>query len=139
MQVMDLFEHGYHGYHGFPGFGRRLFTRSDHKYFAHNLEAHNEVQRDVIDWFVNALKQDSPNAFNEAAFREGGYWGIRANFQQRHFYYFAKLIKDVENVHKRCYLCNLVGDIMRRTNGDFQWKVWYRECDIPEVYRYNEE
>lgn len=139
MKLDQLFEQTLleFGSHGFPGYGRQLFKRADHEWFARLIkDVPVQVRSDVEAFIIDMLRRDN-RSFNEKTFKENqssSYWGSRREFQQRHFYYIAGMIQDLP-LQKRVWLGNFFAGQLSRTNYSFKHDVWARECGIPQEYR----
>lgn len=122
------------GKHGFPGFGMSLFSQQHFEYVASQIaNVPDEVLRlDLGQWFERAFDRDRSN-FNSGRFmdwirnnKRGGRG--HATFQQRHFYYFAHLIKNEDDDHRREFLTDWLGEMFRRCNDNFKASLWDKFC-----------
>jgi hypothetical protein len=134
MRYIELMEFGRRG---FPGFNLKLFNRKMYTATAYQIRtvADESVKEFLVDFFVNAFRRDN-SSFSEEAFRKAcddpKVTVGSLNLQQRHFYYLAKMVKDIEDVHAREYVARWMGDWIRRTNFEFKMDRWLKECGISE-------
>lgn len=122
------------GVHRFPGFGRALFTQQHFEYVASQIaNIPDDVLRvDLGTWFENAFDRDGSN-FKSGKFmdwvRENKRGGRgSATFQQRHFYYFAHLIKMESDPHRREFLTDWLAEMFRQCNESFKKELWIKNC-----------
>ncbi len=123
-----------YGKHGFPGFGKGLFTQQHFEYVVSQIaNVPDDVLRlDLGQWFCNAFDRDGSN-FKAGKFMDWVRENKRssrssATFQQRHFYYFAHLIKMEGDPHRREFLTEWMGEMFRRCNPAFKQSLWDKFC-----------
>lgn len=121
-----------YGRHGFPGYGMRLFSRQHYQFVADKLNmVEDQPAREFLtDWFSDLFVRDNA-AFRSEQFAKAVENGIRAahpTFQQRHFYYLAEHVKQVEDPHIRAFLTDWIADTIGRTNHNFQTERWKKFC-----------
>jgi hypothetical protein len=128
------------GRHSHRGFGKKLFTRSHYAYIANSLhDIHDEMVRDHLSkWFSEAFKLDNP-AFNPEAFEAAVLNGTRYTsppWQQRHFYYLAHEVADVDDPHQREFLCDWLAKEVGSQNPYFNDERWREYCNLsPKSYQ----
>lgn len=128
-----------YGRHGFPGYGRKLFSRQHFVFVANNLNMiEDEHAREfLVDWFSDLFSSDHPG-FKRDAFKKAVANGIETTstyptFQQRHFYYLAQYVSEVQDPHVREFLTNWIADTIGRTNHSFQRGRWDKFCEPKNV------
>lgn len=135
MLITELFE--YQGLRGFGGYGMGYFTRRHYEVLASqvaDMEGPDAVRETVLKWLCDTLKRDNFK-FNEASFRKASQtknWRASADFQQRHYYYIAECVKNIDNPAMREFMCNWFADLFKRTQGNFRSKVWFTYCGLDD-------
>lgn len=122
--------------HGYGGEGNGIFQQRFYVYIANSLHSVDDMQaREFLtNWFVGMFKSDNAR-FKENLFREAVANGMRAGpapqFQQRHFYYLAHHIKQMDDENIREFVADWLGKVIGRTNHDFLPMRWRKFCGLP--------
>lgn len=128
------------GRHGFPGFGQGIFRQAYYEFIASQIARYPDetIRLDLGEWFSNAFRRDS-GRFKEDIFmrwvrenKRGGRGEDSAKFQQRHFYYFAYLIKTESDPERRKFLADWMGEMFRYNNNNFDTDRWAKHCGVDE-------
>jgi hypothetical protein len=132
------------GNRGHSGFGKKFFRRAHILYIAgclHRVE--DEAVRDhLTNWFASIFKLDNPQfpteAFIEAVAKAGPSqrWNSAVpTFQQRHFYYLAHEVAEIQDIHERTFVCDWLAQNVGSTNEYFQVERWRKYCHLePKDY-----
>lgn len=136
-----------YGKHEFPGFRQRLFSKQHYEYVVSKIAdvPDDTLRADLGSWFCEAFGRDSYE-FKEGRFMDWVRQNKRggrgyATFQQRHFYYFAHLIKSEHDENRREFLTDWLGELFRACNPAFKPERWAKFCkpDLePEAEPLNE-
>lgn len=124
-----------YGYHGFPGFGQGIFRKGYYNFILDCiLDTEDEViQMDLAEWFCDAFRRDS-DMFKTDLFMNKVRNKVRPSvaekttFQQRHYYYFARLIKDDPDAHRREFIMSWLSNIFGYNNPRFKPNKWREFC-----------
>lgn len=125
-----------YGKHGFPGYGQGVFRQAAYEVVASWIaEEQDEAIRLALgEWFSHAFAQDA-NSFKPDLFmkwvREQKRGSRSFNFQQRHFWYLARLIKDTADREMAEYMAHWLGKKFDYNNERFRNDLWLKECGFP--------
>lgn len=125
------------GKHGFPGYGRAMFRRAYYEYMAQSLHdtEDDHVRAFLTDWLGELFAKDhpgfKPDRFAKAV-EVGGYTKNPPTFQQRHFYYLAEHVKQLDDPHIHAFVMQWLADVCGRTNIGFNMKTWVKNC-TPDI------
>jgi hypothetical protein len=121
------------GKKGFPGFGKGIFSQRFYEYFVGKLndisDAH--AREWMTNWLCNLFERDNnkfkANFFKKAVADNKNY-NAQPVFEQRHFYYLAQFVKEIEDQHVHDFTRDWLADVAGRTNPNFKASVWDKFC-----------
>jgi len=94
------------------------------------LDAH--ARQWLADWMSEAFQKDNfkfkPALFKKAV-ENGKTFNANPVFQQRHFYYLAHLIKQIDDPHIHDFVRNWLAEAAGSTNPQFKRNVWDKFCE----------
>lgn len=138
MLINEIFQNqlNEYGYRGFGGYGQSFFRQAYYIAIA-NLCARGiptPVKDTVVQWFADAFSKDNPkfkaDVFIKAC--DSGASGKPVKWEQRHFYYLAECIKQIQSETMKEYIATLLTDYFYRGPGNFMKSRWYKYCGVPD-------
>lgn len=118
---------------GFPGYGRGLFRQVYYQYMVPEInKISDQAAREwLIDWLANLFHRDNPK-FNERLFKQAiatkRIYNVAPVFQQRHFFYLAQAVKEIQDPHVHDFVEHWLAQVAGSTNSNFKASVWAKYC-----------
>jgi hypothetical protein len=123
-----------YGRKGFPGYGMGLFSQRFYEYMVNELQAvaDEPARKWLAEWLSEVFQRDnfkfSPSRFQKAVADHKTY-NARPSFQQRHFFYLAQWVKEIQDKHIHDFVRDWLGRVAGGTNSQFKTNVWNQYCD----------
>jgi hypothetical protein len=117
----------------FPGYGRRLFGQRHYQYMVmqlnHVADAH--ARQWLTEWLSELFQRDNPRfkpyLFAQAV-AERRQYRASPRFEQRHFYYLAQAVREIQDQHVHDFVRDWLADVIGGTNYGFKRDVWNEFC-----------
>jgi hypothetical protein len=126
-----------YGRKGFPGYGMGLFGQRFYEYMVNQLHDVSDPQARtwLVDWLSQVFQRDN-GKFNAGRFQkavaDNKHYNARPSFQQRHFYYLAHWVKEIQDKHIHDFVRDWLGRVAGGTNSQFKASVWNQYCNHDE-------
>lgn len=122
-----------YGRKGFPGYGMGLFSQRFYQYMVPKIsQISDQHAKDwLTHWLCDVFSHDNSkfkaDLFQRAVAANKQYSAAPA-FQQRHFFYLAHCVKEIDDPHIHDFVQNWLAEVAGRTNPNFKSRVWAQYC-----------
>jgi hypothetical protein len=122
-----------YGRKGFPGYGMGLFGQRYYEYMVPRINEITDTHAKewLVHWLCDVFRRDNPKfsveRFMKAILAHKNY-NASPVFQQRHFYYLARWVQEIDDPHIHDFVQDWLGNHAGRTNPQFKPSVWAQYC-----------